>query len=397
MSAPPAHAAAPPHYALRMWIFFAGYFIFGGVAVPFFPVWLDHRGLSDVEIATVIAVPGLLRVALTPFAGLFADRAPNRRFAVICFTLPAAAVFLFAWPAETFLPILVAVAISFTVWSLALPIGEALALTGMRRFGLDYGRMRIGGSVAFIVTNLGAGALLAILHAEAIFWLVFGSLAISAIVAFLLPVTPPAIRALDDSARPPRPRLGPVLREPAFLTLILVGGLIQASHAMLYSFGSLFWRDLGFGGVEIGAFWAIAVACEIMLFLWSGPLMRRIGPLGFLAVGGAAAVVRWLCFPLEPGFLGYLLLQGLHAFTFGAVYVGNQHAIARAVPEEVTASAQGVFAMVVGLLMALAMLASGPLYHAFGGNAFALMAILPAIALVILAVYRRSARTSGRP
>ena len=58
MSAPPATAAAPPHYALRMWIFFAGYFVFGGVSVPFFPVWLDARGLTDIEIATVIAVPG---------------------------------------------------------------------------------------------------------------------------------------------------------------------------------------------------------------------------------------------------------------------------------------------------------------------------------------------------
>ncbi len=116
MNVPPASAAAPPRYALRMWIFFAGYFVFGGVAVPFFPVWLDARGLTDVEIATVIAVPGILRVVLTPFAGIFADRAPNRRFAAICFTLPAAAIFLFAWPADTFLPILVIVGLSFTVW-----------------------------------------------------------------------------------------------------------------------------------------------------------------------------------------------------------------------------------------------------------------------------------------
>ena len=389
MSASPATPAAPPHYALRMWAFFAGYFVFGGVAVPFFPVWLDARGLSDVEIATVVAVPGILRVLLTPFAGMFADRAPNRRFAAICFTLPAAAIFVFAWPAQSFLPILVVVALSFTVWGLALPVGEALALTGMRRVGLDYGRMRIGGSVSFIVTNLSAGALLALLQAEAIFWLVFAALAISAVVAFLLPVTPAAIRALDDTVRPPRPRLGPVLREPAFLTLILVGGLIQSSHAMLYSFGSIFWHELGFGGVEIGAFWATAVGCEIVLFLWSAPLMRRIGPHGFLALGAVAAIIRWLCFPLEPGLVGYLLLQGLHAFTFGAVYVGNQHAIARAVPEEITASAQGVVAMVVGLLMALATLGSGPLFEAFGGSAFALMAVLPSVALVILVVFRR--------
>ena len=85
-----ATAAAPPNYVLRMWIFFAGYFIFGGIATPFFPVWLQARGLNEIEIAQVIALPQLVRVFLTPLAGIYADRAPNRRFAAITFTVPAA-------------------------------------------------------------------------------------------------------------------------------------------------------------------------------------------------------------------------------------------------------------------------------------------------------------------
>ena len=392
MSAPPANAAAPPHYALRMWLFFAGYFVFAGVALPFYPVWLDARGLTDVQIATVIAVPGILRVVLTPFAGMFADRAPNRRFAAICFMAPAAVVFLLAGWSETFVPILLVTAFSFTFWGLALPVGEALALTGMRRFGLDYGRMRLGGSVSFILTNLGAGAVVAVLHSQAVFWMLVAAMGITVAVSFGLPVTPRAIRVLDDRDRPPPPSFRDVLREPAFLTLILIGGLIQSSHAMLYSFGSLFWSDQGFSGFQIGAFWATAVACEIVFFLVSAPLARRWAPYGFFVIGAAAAIIRWLCFPLEPGFVGYLALQGLHAFSFGAVYLANQHAIARIVPDEVIASAQGVLAMMIGLLTGLATLASGPLYAHFGGDAFALMAIMPATALVILFVFTRMRR-----
>ncbi len=123
--------------------------------------------------------------------------------------------------------------------------------------------------------------------------------------------------------------------------------------------------------------------------------MTRVVPrehFGFLTIGGVAAILRWLAFPLEPGFAGYLVLQGLHAFSFGAVYVGSQHAIAHSVPEELTASAQGMMAMVSGLLMALTTLASGPLYEALGGQAFALMAVTPAVALVILVLYRLRAR-----
>jgi PPP family 3-phenylpropionic acid transporter len=386
---PAARTAAPPHYALRIWTFFAGYFVFGGVSVPFFPVWLDARGLTDVEIGTIVAAPTLVRALLTPFAGMFADRAPSRRFAAIAFTVPAAVIFLFAWPAATYWPILVTTCAAFTIWGLALPVVEALALTGVRRYGLDYGRMRLGGSLSYILANLGAGAFLSVFHADSIFWLIAVALALSALVSFGLPVTPPAVRSADDASRPaPRP-FRFLLSHPGFLSLIVVGGLIQASHGVLYSFGSIYWHSLGYDGFDIGFFWAISVLCEILVFLWSGPLVRILGPFGLLVAAGVFATVRWAFMGMEPGFLGFMVLQALHAFTFGAAYLGNQHAIARAVPEEATASAQGLFAMANGLLLALTTAFSGPLYEALGPHAFFVMAPIPVLALVILAVYRR--------
>lgn len=383
-----AARAAPPGFALRMWAFFAGYFILGGVAVPFFPVWLDARGLTDVEIANCIAIPMLVRVFLTPLAGMFADRAPNRRFAVVVFTVPALIIYLFAWPAVGYWPILLITGAAFTLWGLALPVAEALALTGVRRFGLDYGRMRIGGSIAFIVTNLGSGALLGFFHVEAIFWFIAAAFFASAVVSFGLPVTPPAVRALDDKTRPePRPARA-VLGHPGFLALILVGALIQASHAVLYSFGSINWGTLGFTGFDIGTFWAISLAAEILLFTFSGTVLRAIGPLGLLVLGALAAIVRWFFFAEDPGFFGFAALQALHGLTFGATYLGNQHAIARTVPEEMTASAQGLFGMVTGLLMAGTTFLAGPLYASFGADAFLVMIVPPALALLILVAYR---------
>ena len=393
---PAAVTAAPPRFAQRVWAFFAGYFVLGGILVPFFPVWLDARGLSDVEIGIIVAAPTLVRVAFTPFAGMFADRAPSRRFAAIVFTVVAALIFPFAYPATTYWPILITTCAAFTIWGLALPVVEALALTGVRRFGLDYGRMRLGGSFSYIVANLGAGALLSVFHADAIFWLIAGALALSAAVSFALPVTPKAVRAADDAARPAPKPFRFLLAHPAFLTLIVVGGLIQASHAVLYSFGSIYWHKLGFDGLDIGFFWAVGVGCEILVFLWSRPLVRVFGPFGLLVLGGAFAVLRWIFMAAEPGFIGFTLLQALHAFTFGAAYLGNQHAIARAVPEEATASAQGLFAMVTGILMAATQMLSGPLYEALGAVAFLVMAPIPAVALVILAVYRRRVADADR-
>lgn len=388
---PPSRApAAPPGYALRIVVFFATYFLFTGVFLPFFPVWLKGRGLTDVEIAIAVALPTLMRVLAAPFAGIYADRTPNRRFAALTLTIPAVIVFAFAWPAAGFVPILVITTLAVTLWAITLPPVEALALTGVRRFGLDYGRMRLGGSLAFIIANLGAGALLGFLGgSEPVYWLMLGGLMASLLGAFLLPVTPRAQRALDDAAKPDDRPSRAVLGHAGLLGLLIAAGLIQSSHGVLYGFGSIEWHRLGYSAPQIGVFWATGILGEVALFFWSTQVVRRFGPLELTVIAGVAAVVRWGLFPFDMGFAGFALLQALHGLTFGATYLGTQHAIARMVPERLTASAQSMYMMIAGLIFAATTFLAGPLYAAFGIGAFPTMTVPAVVALGIVAVVRR--------
>jgi PPP family 3-phenylpropionic acid transporter len=388
MSAQPTVTAAPPYFALRIALFFGGYFLFIGVTLPFFPVWLEARGLTDTEIASCIAIPMALKVLLTPAAGMFADRTPNRRFAIRIFTTAAFVVFLSAWPASTYTALLLTAGTATVLWYLSMPVIDALALTGVRRFRLDYGRMRALGSVTFIVANLGAGAILGAVAPEAIFWMMAVGLAVTMATAITLPVTPPALRALDDEARPPNQSAWRVVGNPAFLALLAAGGFIQASHGVVYGFGSLYWQRLDFSGFQIGSLWAIGVVCEILLFLWSGAVVRRIGDVGLILIGAAGAALRWALFPLEMGFFGFLLVQCLHGLSFGATFLGTQHAIARIVPEEMTASAQGIYSMIAGISMAGVTALAGPLYGVLGAKAFLVMIVPVLFAFAALALYR---------
>ncbi|MEJ0013329.1 MAG: MFS transporter [Bauldia sp.] len=389
---PNAVTAAPSHYVLRMWIFYAGYFIFGGISTPFFPVWLQARGLSEIEIAQVIALPQLIRVFLTPLSGLYADRAPSRRFATISFTVPAAFLFLLAYPAHDFWSLLITTGIAFTIFGMALPPVEALALTGVRRFGLDYGRMRMGGSVAFIVANLASGALLGIFVADDIYFFLLIALFFAAGISFVLPRTPPAVRAEDDAAKPDVRSSREVLGNRAFLAILIAVGVVQGSHAILYSFGSIEWHALGYSSFQIGAFWAFSLVCEISVFAFARPLVKRFGAHNLLLIGAGATVVRWILFPLMPplGFAGFAFTMALHGLTFGATYLGAQQTIARMIPEKMTASAQGIFAMVTGVSMAVATSLAGPIYHALGIDGFFVMAPVAGLSfLTLLAVRRR--------
>ena len=157
------------------------------------------------------------------------------------------------------------------------------------------------------------------------------------------------------------------------------------------SFGSIEWRVLGYSDLQIGAFWAFGIVCEVSVFIWSTAALRRFGPFGLIVIGGLAAIVRWSLFPLNPGFLGFALLQGMHGLTFGANYAGVQHLIARAVPERMTASAQGIYAMITGVLLAGATFLTGPIYHAYGIYGFLFMVPIPIVALIVLFSARRFA------
>src|SRR5690606_25013765 len=156
-----------------------------------------------------------------------------------------------------------------------------------------------------------------------------------------------------------------------------------------YSFGSIEWAARGYSPFQIGVFWAMGIVCEVSMFIFSTVLVRRVGALGLIVAGGVGAIVRWSLFPLDPGFVGFAVLQGFHGLTFGATYIGTQYVIARMVPEQHTASAQGIYVMVSGVLLAVVTMAAGPLYQAYGIAAFWFMIPVAVAGLVALLAFRR--------
>jgi PPP family 3-phenylpropionic acid transporter len=376
-------------FARRMSVFFAGYFVVTGISIPFLPIWLKARGLTDTEIAFCLALPMGARILLTPLASLLAGRVPTLRTAVRILVALAVTSFSIADLRANHFFILVLTGTAFTFWGLALPIAESMAIAGVRRFGLHYGHMRVSGSISFILSNLASGAALGAISPNSVFWLIEAGIVVAAAAAFVLPLTPaketPDRSAAIGSARP-------MLRHRGFLALLCVGGLVQASHAVLYGFASIYWQNHGFSATEIGALWAMGVIGEIVLFSFSGRAIQLLGPFGLLAAGASAAILRWALFPLDLGFAGYLGVQSLHALTFGASYLGIQSAITRMVSDEITASAQGLYVMIANIAMAATTVLSGPLFEMYGKNAFYVMTIPPVLAVIVLICYHRIAR-----
>lgn len=376
--------AAPRHFGPRISLFYTGFFVVGGLVTPFFPVWLHLRGLTPEQIGVCLAFPLAARLVFMPLGSAFADRAPNRRFAIILFALLGLLLFIPATLVSGYWPILILTGLATATLGMTMPAIDALALTGVRRFGLDYGKMRVWGSISFIVVSLVGGVIIGHFGNGVLSPLLIGSYVVATLSAFLLPVTPPEIRAADDAAKPEVVSARSILTSRSFLVVIISASLITATHAVFYSFGTIHWEKLGFTGGEIGLLWASGVVAEIGMFAISGRALRKVAPERLILFGAIAAIVRWSLFPLATNLWTSLALQMLHALTFAAVYAGMQLAVARDVPEEMTASAQGIWQTGSGLALALATLLGGPLYGHLGAAAFPVMTIAGVVAVVVL-------------
>ncbi|HZT49957.1 MAG TPA: MFS transporter [Hyphomicrobiaceae bacterium] len=380
-------------FAARVSFLFAALAAVIGTNMPFLPVWLDWAGLTPSEIAIVTATPLLVRVAVTPAIAFAADRAGDHRTFLIGLAWLGLAGLLALAQSRGFWPILVFTIVFSLSWTTNMPLAETVAMSGVKAAGLDYGRMRLWGSLSFIAASLAGGWVIQVLGAASAIWLI---VAASLLVVAAAQALPPPIGQgrLRAATGPPRLSLADatgLVRSRIFLIFLAAGGLTSASHAVLYTFGTLHWRAQGLSTGWSGTLWAISIVAEVALFAWSAAAVARAGPVGLVALGAGASLLRWLVMGLDPPLAVLVPLQLLHAATFGATHIGAIHFIGRTVPETQAGTAQALYASVTGgIAMGAAMLAAGPLYAAYAGGAYWAMAVLAGAGLAASLVLLRA-------
>lgn len=359
--------------ALRLAFFYAAMFSLTGVQLPFWPAWFAGRGLSAAEIGILLAVAQWLKLAVNPLAGIAADRSAAPRRVMLVLSLGAVAGFVLLPAAHGFALLLALGALTACCLAPLSPLGDHVALAAAAAGRLDYGRVRLWGSLGFIAATLLAGRLVQARGIDGVAPL----LAAAAMLVLAACAVMPAERSAPAAAHAGAWR---TLMRPSFALFLAAAALIQGSHAVYYGFGTLYWRRLGIADDRIALLWAEGVVAEIALFYWGAPLLRRLGPEKLMALGGGAGLLRWAATGFATTLPALVPLQLLHAFTFGATHLGAMHHLARRLPPAQAATAQALYATVVGGLgQGLLMLLAGGLYGAVGGSAYFAMAAVAAI------------------
>ena len=374
-------------FALRLSAFYIATFCIVGCYMPFLPVWLRWRGLDDTQIALIYAAPVFVRAIFTPAMTFLADRhgRPVTMLKGLAWaSLLAALILPFT---GSFLTIFAIILLFTLFWMSVIPLTEAVALSGARDGRGDYGLMRLWGSFGYIAMTAGGGLALQLWGPQAALWLFIGSAASVALTVHGLPRGGGYDRAVEDAPGLPLKRLRfadlvQLVRAPRLWLFFAATSAIQSAHAVYYIFGTLHWTSIGISPVVIGLLWAIGVIAEIALFAYAQRIGRWLGPAQLICLAGAVAVLRWLFTAYDPPLPVLFVLQSLHGLTFGAAHLGAMQFMDRALPQRLAASAQGLYASIAaGVVMGLASLSAGPLYHAYGGQAYLAMAAVACVGL----------------
>jgi PPP family 3-phenylpropionic acid transporter len=373
--------ARPDHGRLRAVAALSAHYGVSGILTPYLPVWLAASGLAADAVGWTMAASfalraicilgfGLIATLLLPAGSLAATAATGAALVLV-------AAALIADPGATGLLSVLAVGLVYG----SIPLIESFANTVALRSGHGYGRMRAWGSFAFMLGNVGMGALLTLPNGAALLPYVTAGVLLCLCLAVLGP-----------SWQPPVPRLDPRAGAAALAVaapLLVPALLLQASHAFYYSFGTIWWIDHGVAKGSTGIVWGAAVAAEIVIYRTFAHRLEKIPPATLLAVCCLVAIGRWLLLSLDPPLPLIVVSQFGHAMTFGGAYLAAQTVIRTRIRPELHYMAQAGYAFLTTFIGLAGTTAAIPwALRVTGADPWLLMAAIAAAALAWLGFAR---------
>lgn len=351
-------------------------FLCTGVWVPYMPLWLSSLGFDGWQIGLAGGMQPALRWMAAICVAAAADRWRRRHALLIACALLGGLCFVPLLSTTSFAPVLLVMAAIAILQGSLIPLLDAVALDTLARSGGDYGRLRMAGSVAFVVGAFGSAPLLDAFSPALI--------PVLLLVPQLLLV--PAMMRLPREqhghaadVRPPWALLTPALR--AFLATAF---LLQISCGAWGGFFAIHTAALGLSDAVPGLAWGLPVTAEIVLFGWGRRLVERFAPADLVLVVLATTVVRWALTAVVTSEPLVIAVQMGHTVTFSLFHLATMTLLARLVPAVNSTSGQGLYGLVAfGCGGSAGFLLAGGLVDRLGTQRlFVVEAVIAALAVI---------------
>ena len=305
------------------------YFAILGLIAPYLSVFLDGKGFSSLELGEIFAILTATRIVSPSLWAILADKTGQQLFIIRLGALFALLSFMLLFWLDSYWPISFSLALFSLFWTAILPQLEVLTLNSVRRSSKIYARIRLWGSVGFIVLAIFVGQVmeyyeqLSLSNAQAFslsptsFTHAFVFMGCIILLCLLLSTMTIKTQRVVSKVQLQALAIKDKLFTPRFIIFFVAGVLLQISFGPYYGFFALFLRDLAYPGFAVGLLISLGVVAEILVFIFASSFFKYFSLKALLTFSLAVTAFRWLLVALFAESIWLLAFtQLIHAASF---------------------------------------------------------------------------------
>ena len=299
-------------------------FLVTGTFLPFWMVYLTSvKNLSVLEASSIFSMLYIARVISGIFLAPYLIKKYN---------------FDIALKLSVGIGLILAVSYGFTnekivlglitflfgmIYFMVSPLVEGLASLFLREENIDYGKARTYGSLGFTVIGIFIGGILSYIGNGALYYILI--ILIGVFLIFMFLPQPKLVKNinLDNSSTENKEHLYSwVLKDRNAILLIITVFLYQLSHTAYNNYNALYLESMNISAKWLsGVILNVSVIAEIIFFIFSKRLVKRIKPKNLMIFAGVCAIIRWGALAMFHNIYVFTILQTFHAVTFAVAHI----------------------------------------------------------------------------
>ena len=210
------------------------------------------------------------------------------------------------------------------IYFMVSPLVEGLASLFLREENIDYGKARTYGSLGFTVIGIIIGGILSYVGNEALYYILIFLVALYLVFMFL--PQPKLVKNLSfeepKTKKEKESLYSWVLKDRNAILLIITVFLYQLSHTAYNNYNALYLESMNISAKWLsGVILNVSVIAEIIFFIFSKRLVKRIKPKNLMIFAGVCAIIRWGALAMFHNIYVFTIMQTFHAITFAVAHI----------------------------------------------------------------------------
>ncbi|AGH81935.1 major facilitator superfamily transporter [Psychromonas sp. CNPT3] len=371
----------------KSWLttYFINFYFIWGIFLPFWGIWLVGEGVTTEQVGLLFSVGLILRFmsSFTVLPLVSTGSATLKLIRILSFILCISFSALF-YLNDYFWLASITLFINFMMAPM-MPLGDIIGSRLVQQIKLDYGKVRLWGSLAFIAGSTMVGWLISEFDLQVILYLI---VLVSVLMCFftLAKLTPKLVDVEEKDRK--KTSLWLLFKKPEVFLFLLIVGSIQGSHGAYYAFSTIYWDSVGLAGKDIAWLWGIAVFAEVLVLRFNQQLFSRWSIKQMILLGLIGGIIRWSVFSFTTDFYGLMAIQTFHGLTFAVTHLAAMRYISRQKSSHLVAYQSLYSGVALGLMMAIFTYIGGITYEQLQGNLFLLSAALLLPVFVLLKIWK---------